>query len=286
VDDLLRLESIFLRALEQGSSANLAAFLDRECDAEMRPHVERLLSAHPKAGRFLEEGPPNLPSTSDDAPPTAPGTRVGPYKLLQPIGEGGMGSVWMAEQTKPVRRMVALKLIKPGMDSAHVLARFEAERQALALMDHPNIARFRDAEVLVAGDLLWHPVEGRPDVHAALDAAFVFGRPNGHRKNYNQWEEANVPVTVAFDIVSPREPILDTLDRLAFCDEHGVEEYYLLDPVKNQMTIRLRQGSALRRIRQAEVYVSPRLGILFDLSGPELVVCGSDGERIRSIAVG
>src|SRR2546428_4719003 len=77
--------------------------------------------------------------------PEGRGTRIGPYKLLQRLGEGGMGTVWMAEQTEGVRRMVALKVIKPGMDSANVLARFEAERQALALMDHQNIARVFDA---------------------------------------------------------------------------------------------------------------------------------------------
>src|SRR5262249_10247564 len=74
-----------------------------------------------------------------------PGARIGPYKLLQQIGEGGMGVVYMAEQEEPVRRKIALKIIKPGMDSAQVLARFEAERQALALMDHQNIARVLDA---------------------------------------------------------------------------------------------------------------------------------------------
>src|SRR5215471_21117527 len=72
------------------------------------------------------------------------GARIGPYKLLQPLGEGGMGSVWMAEQQEPVRRMVALKIIKAGIDSAQIIARFEAERQALALMDHPNIAKVLD----------------------------------------------------------------------------------------------------------------------------------------------
>src|SRR5262249_33277700 len=79
------------------------------------------------------------------------GTVIGPYKLLQPIGEGGMGTVYLAEQTHPVRRTVALKLIKPGMDSRQVIARFEAERQALALMDHPNIARVLDGGTTGAG---------------------------------------------------------------------------------------------------------------------------------------
>src|SRR5207237_8242038 len=92
--------------------------------------------------------PPADPGAS---PPTAappgeqPGERVGPYKLLQKLGEGGMGAVWVAEQERPVRRRVALKLIKPGMDSAQVIRRFEAERQALALMDHTNTAKVLDA---------------------------------------------------------------------------------------------------------------------------------------------
>ena len=83
-----------------------------------------------------------------------PGTRIGPYKLLQELGEGGMGTVFMAEQQEPVRRLVALKVIKPGMDSKEVLARFEAERQAIALMDHPNIAKVLDAGT--------HRTTGRP----------------------------------------------------------------------------------------------------------------------------
>src|SRR5437588_766892 len=84
-------------------------------------------------------------------PEPAPGDQVGPYKLLQRLGEGGMGAVWQAEQLEPVRRKVAIKLIKPGMDTKQVLARFEAERQALALMDHPNIAKVLDAGTTPAG---------------------------------------------------------------------------------------------------------------------------------------
>src|SRR5207302_2707586 len=80
-----------------------------------------------------------------------PGTRIGPYKLLQLIGEGGMGAVWMAEQQEPVRRTVALKVIKAGLDTAQVVARFEAERQALAVMDHPNIAKVFDGGTTAAG---------------------------------------------------------------------------------------------------------------------------------------
>ncbi len=123
-----------------------AAYLADHCpDPEMRRRVEDLLAAHDCPG-----GPLDTPATSVYAPSVAvggeaPGTRIGPYKLLQRIGEGGMGEVWMAEQDHPVRRRVAVKVVKAGMDSRAVLARFEAERQALALMDHPNIAKVLDA---------------------------------------------------------------------------------------------------------------------------------------------
>ena len=108
-----------------------------------------LLRAHDEAGDFLDQAPAVFAARCrpDDRPPPrpAPRHRIGPYKLLQQIGEGGMGTVFMAEQTHPVRRKVALKVIKLGMDSRQVIARFEAERQALALMDHVNIARVFDA---------------------------------------------------------------------------------------------------------------------------------------------
>src|SRR5262249_61117181 len=103
-----------------------------------RRAMERLLGAHGEAGSFLRTGPGGPTSAVDCAVGERPGAVIGPYKLLQQIGEGGMGTVYMAEQAEPVRRTVALKIIKPGMDTRQVIARFEAERQALAIMDHPN----------------------------------------------------------------------------------------------------------------------------------------------------
>ena len=120
-------------------------------DTELRAEVERLLADDHAASR---DGFLDVPTASfiPSAPILEqPGDRVGPYKLLQQIGEGGMGIVFMAEQDQPVRRRVALKVIKPGMDTAQVIARFEAERQALAMMDHPNIARVLDAGTTDAG---------------------------------------------------------------------------------------------------------------------------------------
>src|SRR5215470_13743069 len=148
------LKAIFWEALDCPSEAERRAYLDRACqgDVTLRSRIDALLVAHQHAGDILEE--PVLTPTvtwSDPTPLEAPGTVIGPYKLLEPIGEGGMGVVYMAEQTAPVRRKVALKIIKPGMDTQQVVARFEAERQALALMDHSNIAKVLDAGATESG---------------------------------------------------------------------------------------------------------------------------------------
>ena len=139
-------QSLFLNALEIAEERERVAYLNAECggDDKLRAEVEQLLSHAMRMGQFLESD--DEPSPTDVRPLTEqPGTVIGPYKLLQQIGEGGMGVVYMAEQTEPVERRVALKIIKPGMDTRQVIARFEAERQALAMMDHPNIARVLDA---------------------------------------------------------------------------------------------------------------------------------------------
>lgn len=146
--------SIFLAALDKETPEERAAFLNQVCgdDGVLRGAVEALLCEHAGAGDFLE-GSPKLGTTVSNSalPCDGPGSRIGPYKLLQQIGEGGFGVVYMAEQEQPVRRRVALKLVKPGMDSAQVSARFEAERQALAMMDHQHIARVFDAGTTPTG---------------------------------------------------------------------------------------------------------------------------------------
>ncbi len=146
-------KEIFDHAHEVRSAAERRAYLDQACAGQpgLRQKVDDLLRAYDEAGSFLES-PPESPGTVDLPPITeGPGSRIGPYKLLQQIGEGGMGVVYMAEQEQPVRRRVALKIIKPGMDTAQVVARFEAERQALALMDHQNIARVLDVGATETG---------------------------------------------------------------------------------------------------------------------------------------
>jgi WD40 repeat protein/serine/threonine protein kinase/tetratricopeptide (TPR) repeat protein len=181
------LRSIFLAALEIGDAQEREDFLSKTCgaDSALRREVEELLQAEAAAGLFLPEKPtaPRMPAgllaTAEAGGDTdrldtpiaeKPGDRIGRYKLLQKIGEGGCGVVYMAEQEQPVRRKVALKIIKLGMDSRQVIARFEAERQALALMDHPNIARIFDAgvtglspfEISNVSDLNSQITRGRP----------------------------------------------------------------------------------------------------------------------------
>ncbi|HJT35596.1 MAG TPA: WD40 repeat domain-containing serine/threonine protein kinase, partial [Pirellulales bacterium] len=146
-------QTLFTEALERTDPRERAAFLDHACrgDAVLRARIDRLLAQHEHAGHFLE-APPLAPQPTVEEPAGEhPGEMIGPYKLVEQIGEGGMGTVWMAQQQEPVKRLVAIKLIKAGMDSKQVVARFEAERQALALMDHANIARVLDAGATSTG---------------------------------------------------------------------------------------------------------------------------------------
>lgn len=142
-------KQIFSDAIERYSPEQWTAYLDGACgeDDVLRDRVERLLKAHGRADSFLDAEPATIGLSVGEKI----GTSVGPYKLLQMIGEGGFGVVYMAEQSKPVRRKLALKVIKPGMDTKEVIARFEAERQALALMDHPNIAKVLDVGTTGSG---------------------------------------------------------------------------------------------------------------------------------------
>ncbi len=152
------LKNLFLEALERPDGPERVAYLADACRDEpaLRAQVEELLAAHDRAGVFLASAAmttagdqPDAAGSEPSGPPhpiaEGPGSRIGPYTIVRKLGEGGMGTVFLAEQARPVHRQVALKVIKPGMDTEQVVARFEAERQALALMGHPGIARVLDA---------------------------------------------------------------------------------------------------------------------------------------------
>jgi len=150
MDKTTSVDAIFRVAFSIESSAIREEYLQQACgeDHSLRNRVTALLQSQEEAPEFLES-----PRATVDLPPISerPGSTIGPYKLLQEIGEGGMGAVYMAHQRAPVRRKVALKIIKPGMDIKEVIARFQAEEQALAMMDHPNIAKVYDAGTTESG---------------------------------------------------------------------------------------------------------------------------------------
>ncbi len=151
--DQKRVRSIFLAAVEDHAPEHWDAYLGDACrgEPELRQRVEFLLSGHNQPNELLDDPGAAPVARSQPSIGEGPGTMVGPYKLLEQIGEGGFGVVFMAEQQQPVRRKVALKIVKPGMDTRQVVARFEAERQALALMDHPNIAQIFDGGATESG---------------------------------------------------------------------------------------------------------------------------------------
>ncbi|TWU28775.1 serine/threonine protein kinase [Novipirellula artificiosorum] len=146
MSDSQSIEELFGQLVEISTADGRRDFLEQVCgkDAELRGKLQRLLKSHEEADSFLQDDAVQGSTWAAEVEASA-SMQIGPYKLLQKIGEGGMGVVYMAEQKSPVKRRVALKIIKPGMDTRQVVARFEAERQALAMMDHPNIAKVLEA---------------------------------------------------------------------------------------------------------------------------------------------
>ncbi len=142
---------------------------------------------------------------------------------------------------------------------------------------------FRDQpDVFVAGDLFWYPVEGRPEIRVAPDTLVAFGRPKGYRGSYKQWEEGGIAPQVVFEILSPNNHFPEMYRKLKFYERYGVDEYYLYDPDYNLMNGWRREQTGLDEIPALHGWVSPRLNIRFDVSGPELAIYGPDGQRFLS----
>lgn len=144
-------------------------------------------------------------------------------------------------------------------------------------------ALFRnDPNVFVAGDLLWYPVEGDNKTRQAPDVLVVFGRPKGDRGSYLQWREDNIPPQVVFEVLSPGNTLTEMAKKLSFYDRYGVEEYYLYDPERVDLSGWLRSEGRLEVIEQIQNWVSPRLGVRFDVSSDELQIYRPDGQQFAT----
>ena len=168
-------------------------------------------------------------------------------------------------------------IIYPESDGKPMADNTKQARWIVILFDN-LLALFADvADIFIAADILWYPVEGEPDIRIAPDVLMAFGRPRGDRSSYKQWEEGGVAPQVVFEILSPGNDFEEMADKLEFYDAHGVEEFYIYNPDKNTLVVYVRRGEMLRRMRPADGFTSPRLGIRFQLTAPEMTVYRPDG---------
>ncbi len=165
----------------------------------------------------------------------------------------------------------------PESDGKPMAENTKQARWIVILFDN-LLALFAEvADVFIAADLLWYPVEGEPEVCQAPDVFVAFGRPKADRGSYKQWEEGGIAPQVVFEILSPGNDPLEMADKLDWYDLHAVEEYYVYDPDRNRLAVYVRRGEVLRRVHPADGFVSPRLKIRFQLTSPEMTVYRPDG---------
>ncbi len=155
--------------------------------------------------------------------------------------------------------------------------------QSIVTIQGGVAAVFRDApNVFIAGDLFWYPVEGEPTIVVAPDTLVVFGRPKGHRRSYKQWEEDDIAPQVVWEVLSPRNTFREMTGKFQFYERHGVEEYYLYNPDTGEVSGWKREGDKLKEIPQMRGWVSPRLGVRFEIENDELALYGPDGRKFAT----
>ncbi|MBE9058841.1 Uma2 family endonuclease [Sphaerospermopsis sp. LEGE 08334] len=174
------------------------------------------------------------------------------------------------------------EVIYPDSDGQPMANNTEQFRWILVIQQNLDWLFADNPDVFVAGDLFWYPIEGKNYIVNAPDVMVVFGRPKGKRGSYLQWQENNIAPQVVFEILSPSNSQTEMERKLIFYERYGVEEYYIYNPQNNQLTGWLRTEDGLDVISEMENWVSPRLGIKFDLSGEELQIYRPDGNKFSS----
>jgi Uma2 family endonuclease len=173
----------------------------------------------------------------------------------------------------------ATPIIYPDSDGQPMADNTKQFRWIVTIKENLELLFAQEPQVFVAGDLLWYPVEGNNTIRIAPDAMVVFGRPKGDRGSYRQWEEDNLAPQVVFEILSPGNRMGEMNRKLKFYERYGVEEYYIYDPDKLDFTGFIRENNELESVEVIEGWVSPRLGIRFELEPEGLVIYRPDGEK-------
>ena len=173
----------------------------------------------------------------------------------------------------------APEIIYPDSDGQPMAENTQQFRWIVVIKENLELLFADNEEVFVAGDLLWYPIEGDNKTRRAPDAMVVFGRPKGDRGSYKQWEEDNIAPQVVFEVLSPGNRLTEMMQKLEFYERFGVEEYYLYDPERVDLTGWIRSGENLKVIESMQGWVSPRLQIRFDLNPDTLIIYRPDGER-------
>jgi Uma2 family endonuclease len=173
----------------------------------------------------------------------------------------------------------AAEVIYPESDGQPMADNTKQFRWIVTIKENLEILFTNQPDVFIAGDLFWYPVAGNPNIKQAPDTLVVFGRPKGDRGSYKQWEEGNIPPQVVFEILSPGNKTKEMAKKLLFYQRYGVEEYYIYDPDENDLTGFVRSEDWFQEINDFQGWVSPRLGIRFEMTPETLEIYRSDGEK-------
>jgi len=174
------------------------------------------------------------------------------------------------------------QIIYPDSDGQPMADNTKQFRWIVLIKENLELLFAEDSQVFVAGDLLWYPVEGHPEIRIAPDAMVVLGRPKGDRGSYRQWEEDNIVPQVVFEILSPGNRVKEMTRKLQFYERYGVEEYYIYDPDDNELEGLERLEGSLQLIEEINHWVSPRLGIQFVLTSETLEIYRPDERKFLS----